>query len=179
MANYPVSAGADDWYDKLVDGVGNTKYEGTTTLYAGWNRTITPWSRDDASADIDTSAIGTDTISAATLNIYLHSYAASKGTSQTYYVRIGSGSSYQVVHSGTFSAGWLSINLASYLANINKTGVTRVLVSTDDPGNVKFRALQVRAYEYGSSNQIYFDITHAPAASGATLRLLSLTGVGK
>lgn len=163
MTDYTVTDGNDDFYTAQPSGDVPAYYYTTTLLYAAKINTVTPSLTHLAYINIDTSGIpDTDTITAATINFYAHSYTASKGVTKTYNVWFGG----SVIYSGTFvSAGWVSHALtAGELANINKTGTSNFMISVDDPGVAKARTLTIRAYEYGGYTA-YLSVTHAAASS--------------
>jgi hypothetical protein len=162
MTRYDVTANIDDWYLPNTAG----RVDGTTTLSVSYNNNISPSIYSVGFGDIDTSAIGTDVISAASLFIYIHSYTSTKFVTKTFRITMDDGT-YHFIYEGTFTAaGWYEIPLTSdEFAYINKTGDTHMIIGVSSPGALKQRIMNVRAREYVTEGNysMYMNITHAPA----------------
>jgi len=162
MATYPVASGDKD--GTFGDG-SNTDGVGLVAKYV--YSLGDPPPNSGGYAYIDTSAIGTDTISAATLYWYHSAYSKSKAAAFSRIIQVGT----EVVlnSSATPSVGWASQVLNSTaIAQINKTGETLISFGVDDP-NPYDRTWSVRAWDYDSgTSACYLDVTHAPAAGGPT-----------
>ncbi len=127
-----------------------------------------------ARIDLDTSGIGTDTITAATIYWY-NNVASTKHKDATWDHRIyfynGSvkGSMIYQNTTGAEPIGWRSHALTSgELAEINKTGDTLFLFEVPDPGNPLWhRTWVIRAWDFvpNGTFSVYLEVTHA---SGAT-----------
>lgn len=124
-----------------------------------------------ANALIDTSAIGTDTISAATLYWYHVGY-----TTNTTYSRIIKVGVDTILNSTATpaAAGWHSEALTSgELAQINKTGSTLVEFDVGTPGKNKYRTWEIRTWDYsGNAHGAYIAVTHAPAGGPTKFSIL-------
>ncbi len=164
MPNYPVTASNKDGYTGSVG-----SFDTTTTLIAECVNSLGDPITANAWANIDTSAIGTDTISAATLYWYHVSYTKSK--SATYHRRVRVGGSAILDNSDTpAAAGWHSEALTSgELSLINKTGDTAIGFEVDDPGSSYDRVWSIQAWDYTptGTRACYLAVTHA-AAGGPT-----------
>jgi len=164
---YYVAAAADDWYNKNTTG----DVTGTSLLFAGVVNSMFPPFTYSALAEIDTSGIGTDVISAATFYLDSGAYTASRRVTKTYKIQIYDGvSAYVTIKSGTWSAaGTISeVLTGGELAYINKTGKTKFRVITDDPGAGKDRSMSINAYETSQATAMRMDVTHAPATAAYT-----------
>jgi len=126
--------------------------------------------------DIDTSPIGTDAISAATLYWYHVSYTKTP-KAETYQRLISVGSSTILDSTATPpAAGWHSHALeAGELASINKTGNTRVWLQVGDP-TIQQRNWQIRAWDYSPTGTFscYLEVTHAAAGGPTTVSILGV-----
>jgi hypothetical protein len=134
MTRYDVTANIDDWYLPSTAG----RVDGTTTLSVSYNNNVSPSVYTVGFGDIDTSAIGTDVISAASLFIYIHSYTATKFVTKTFRITMDDGT-YHFIYEGTFTAaGWYEIPLTSdEFAYINKTGDTHMSYWSFKPRSFK------------------------------------------
>lgn len=165
MANYPVVASADDGY------TGTTNDTPGDSILASW--TYGPDTHLTGFADLDTSAIGSDAISAATLWFYHLGYTLTSPAS-TRHRRIKiAGTTVLDTTVAAGAAGWKSLVLTSgQLALINKTGLTQVTFEVDDPA-AGGRLWTLQAWDYGDhSRACYLAVTHAPA--GGPTRMLIL-----
>ena len=165
MANYAVAASANDGY------VGTTNDTAGNELRAEYS--VVSGEVTAGFADIDTSAIGTDTISAATLWFYHVGYTlTTPALGRRRIIRVGGTTILDTtVSAGT--AGWKSEALtAGELALINKTGTTRVLFDVDDPG-AGGRLWRLQAWDYSDhSRACYLAVTHAPAGGPTKFSIL-------
>lgn len=159
---YYVATGNDDYYYG-TDGTVKT----TSLLKADYSNISSPSSINEIIADITTSGIGTDTISAATLYWDESSYQASSRVSKTYNIYQVQGSTTVKIATYTFgTAAVRSLVLNStQLGYINKTGKSRFQIDVDDPGTFKLRILNIKAYETSQANAMRLSVTHAPAAT--------------
>lgn len=163
MATYPVATGDKDG---TAGDAANTDGVGLVAMYV--HSLGDPAPNSGGYAYIDTSAIGSDVISAATLYWYHQSYTKTKSLaySRTIYV----GASLVLNSSATPSAGWNSEALSgAELAEINTSGETLVQFGVADPGTGD-RVWTVRAWDYDGSGTYacYLEVTHAPATGGPT-----------
>ena len=160
MPNYPVTTSARD-------GVTGTHPDTTATLLRA-EENNSSGVHNLVFADIDTSAIGTDTITAATLYWYHDSYTKTKAATFSRNVLVGGVNIFNSSATPA-AAGWHSEALTGgELVNINKTGDTAIEFSVDDPGSTYFRLWTIRAWDYDSgASACYLAITHA-AAGGPT-----------
>jgi hypothetical protein len=130
----------------------------------------------EAYAYIDTSPIGTDVISAATLYWYHVSYTKTP-KAETYQRFIGVGASVILDSAATPpAAGWHSHALeAGELASINKTGNTGVWFQVGDP-TTQQRYWQIRAWDYSPTGtySCYLAVTHAPAGGPTKVSILGV-----
>lgn len=166
MPNYAVSASAKD------ETVGSGANTGGTLLLALWNNSFATQSYGKAL--INTSAIGTDVISAAAFKWYHHDYTKTKAASYRRRITIG-GTDILVSTATPAAAGWHSEDLTSgELALINKTGETEVLFNVDDPGSTYFRSWNVRSWDYDGAGGFacYLQVTHAPAGGPTRFSIL-------
>lgn len=121
---------------------------------------------------LDTSGIGTDTISAATFHWYAHT-ASTKGPKAAtwdHYIEFNSGATFYSNTSAAEPAGWSSHALTGgELAGINKSGDTVINFMVPDPGSTYGRKWQIRAWDYVPNGDFsaYLEITHA-ASGGPT-----------
>jgi hypothetical protein len=160
MPNYPVTASADDGYTGTINDTAGT------AISAAW--TYGPDTHLTGFANIDTSAIGTDTISAATLWFWHVGYTlTSPAPTRQRRIKVG-GTTILDTTVAAGAAGWKSeVLTAGEFALINKTGVTNVLFEVDDPA-AGGRNWQVQAWDYGDHSRApYLAVTHA-AAGGPT-----------
>lgn len=160
MPNYAVTASADDGHTGSVNDTSGT------TISASW--TYGSDVQTTGFANIDTSAIGTDTISAATFWFYHVGYTlTSPAPSRHRRIKVG-GTAILDTTTAAGGAGWKSEALtAGELALINKTGVTAILFEVDDPSSGG-RNWQVQSWDYSDhSRACYLAVTHA-AAGGPT-----------
>jgi hypothetical protein len=166
VSNYAVNASADD--ETVGDGATTT---GTAMVAKFLNSLggVYAYGR----ALIDTSAIGTDTISAATFYWYHNSYTKTKAASFHRRIKLGTylgGTSILDSTATPPAAGWHSEALTSgELSLINKTGDTEVIFDVDDPGGTYDRLWQIAAWDYvpTGTRACYLAVTHA-AAGGPT-----------
>lgn len=171
MADYPVTASAKD--ETVSDyGIDSTT---ATTMQANFINSLgSPARTSYGKALLDTSAIGTDTISAATLYWYHESYTKTKAA--TFHRRIKVGGTAVLDSSATpAAAGWHSEALTSgELALINKTGETEVLFDVADPGGSYDRSWAVRSWDNGGAGAYacYLAVTHAPAGGPTKFSIL-------
>lgn len=166
MTYYYVQTGNDDYY--ISSGTG-TVYT-TPQVWVGYNNTITPSVVEVGYARINTSGIGTDTISDADLYIDEYSYTSSRGVTRVYKVWILDSAIYRLLTNGTLTYGASpavrTIKLtATELTYINKSGYTDIRVTVDDPGAGKVRNFRFKAYETAQANAIRLNVTHAPAST--------------
>lgn len=167
MANYAVSASADD--ETIGDGASTT----ATVMLAHFNYGVTPATASYGSGRIDTSPIGTDTISAATFYWYHNAYTKTKANAYTRGVWVG-GVSILSSSANPGAAGWHSQTLNSTaIAAINKSGYTAFSFTVDDLGSGT-NNWQVRAWDYDGTggSACYLAVTHAPAAGTARFSIL-------
>jgi hypothetical protein len=166
VPNYPVTTSARD----ETTGYGaNTNGVALVSLFDNLN------TRDSyGEATIDTSAIGTDVISAATFYWYHDGYTKTKAASYQRLIYLGGTLIFN--DTGTpAAAGWHSHELTSgELALINKTGDTGVLFDVGNPGGTYFRNWQVAAWDYGGAGAraCYLAVTHAPAGGPTKFSIL-------
>lgn len=167
MPNY--TAGASN-KDGTTGYLANTTGPYLTAYYEG-----TLGNNSAGYALLDTSPIGTDTITAAVLYWYHGSYTiAGKGTTYNRNVNIN----YTLVFSASTSGsvGWNSqVLTAGQYALINKTGETHVGFFVTNPGSGKARTWTIRSWDYSSStaNTVYLAVTHV-SAGGVTKRSIIL-----
>ena len=175
---YDIATGNDDWYSRFTDGVGFSYFYTTTTIYAQWNRFLSPYIRDGAYGDIDLSPIpDTDIITAATLYYYVHSYTSSRGTSKIYTIGSTDYGGNIVINKAYTSTGWNSqVLTAAQYGSLTKTGLSQFYFSVPDPGTSKSRYMQLRAYEYSPTDiyDMYLDVTHGPASTRNRIMIISL-----
>ena len=163
MANYAVAASADDGY------TGNTTGDEIIAQHV-----YVPFELHTYGfADIDTSPIGTDTISAATLWFYHLGYTLT-APAPTRHRRITVGGTTildTTVAAG--AAGWKSeVLTAGELALINKTGMTHVEFEVDDY-TAGGRQWRLQAWDYSDhSRACYLAVTHAPAGGPTKFSIL-------
>lgn len=167
--NYAVSSGGDDWQQ------GDSGYiDDGQILYAV---------NDDPElivdvvyANIDTSPLGTDTVTAARLYWYHANYTKSKGA--TYRREISVGGTPIMADTGTpAAAGWHYHDLeAGELGSLNHTGVTQIAFGVGYPGVGLYRIWGIRAYEYPTAGAyaIYLSVTHAPAGGPTKTMILGV-----
>jgi len=165
VPNYAVGASADD--QTLGDGA-NTN---GTLLVVTYNYGTTVFSHADAT--IDTSAIGTDTISAATFYWYHHAYTKTKTNS---FHRLITLESTGIFNSSATpgAAGWHSVALdATGIAAINKTGNTMITFSMNDPTS-GFNTWSIRSWDYDGAGgyACYLAVTHAPGGGPTKFSIL-------
>lgn len=160
MPNYAVAASADDGY------TGTTNNTSGDSIVASW--TYGPDTHLTGFANINTSAIGTDTISAATLWFYHTGYTlTAPATTRHRRIKVG-GTAILDTTVAAGAAGWKSeVLTAGELALINKTGITAILFEVDDPG-AGGRQWSLQSWDYSDhSRACYLAVTHA-AAGGPT-----------
>lgn len=160
---YYVAVANDDWYL-----TGLKRFDGTTELLIVNNTIIFPATVSRGLADITTSGIGTDDISAAGLIFDEHSYTSSRGVSKTYGVQIWDGSFWQTLTNGslTYSGSVRTVVLtAAEIAYINKTGKTSFRWQVGNPGAMKFRQFKIKAFETAQANAARLSVTHAPPSA--------------
>ena len=165
MPNYPVTASADDGY------TGTASDTAGGEIVADWDYTLS--SHRMGFADIDTSAIGTDSIIAATLWFWHVRYTlTSPATTQHRRITVG-GTTILDVTGVAGASGWKSEVLTEgELALINKTGMTHVTFEVDDPG-VGGRIWRLQAWDYGDHSRApYLAVTHAPAGGPTKFSVL-------
>ena len=165
MSNYAVSASADD--ETVGHGASTTGVDLIAKVLNSAGGLIS-----NGRALIDTSAIGTDVISAATLYWYHVVYTKTKAA--TFHRRINIddilvGLSILDSAATPAAAGWHSEVLTpGEIALINKTGYTELFFLVDDPGGAYDRYWEVQSWDYGDhSRACYLAATHA-AAGGPT-----------
>ena len=164
MPNYPVAASAKD---ETIGHAANTTGVILTAKVVNTLGGLTSY----GTALIDTSAIGTDVISAATFYWYHVLYNKTKAAAYHRRIKIDGLSGLSLLDSSATpaAAGWHSEVLTSdEIARINKTGDTRIDFIVDDPGGIYDRYWEVQAWDYGDhSRACYLAVTHA-AAGGPT-----------
>jgi len=161
MALYPVAASNKD------ETVGSGASTTDPSMLSTYNYTAGTYSY--GRAYIDTSAIGTDVISAATFYWYHQAYTKTKTNAFSRIIRIG-GLGFLSSSSNPGAAGWHSQALtAGQFSQINTSGETEIGFDMNDPG-VGFNAWTIRAWDYDGAGTYacYFDVTHAPASGGPT-----------
>jgi hypothetical protein len=161
VPNYAVGASAKD---ETVGSGANTTGVDLNAFFSNTLGGLTSYGK----ALIDTSAIGTDVISAVRVYWYHVSYTKTKAA--TYHRRVKVGGSAVLDSSATpAAAGWHSQDLTSgQFSLINKTGETELRFEVDDPGSTYDRTWVVQAWDYGDhSRACYLAVTHA-AAGGPT-----------
>jgi hypothetical protein len=169
--NYPVTSSADDWQDGYSGKIDNLD----ELLVQSW------WPSEDPGydlgyADLDTSGIGTDTISAATLYWYHVNYAKERTLGYQRTITVGSATIFSDT-SAPGAAGWHSHALTSgELAQINKTGKTRVsFYAGAGLGSTGYREWTIKAWDYGDhSLAVYLEVTHAPPGGPTKASIISL-----
>lgn len=161
MPNYPVTASAKD---ETVGSGANTNGAALVVSFLNSAGGLNSYGR----ALIDTSAIGTDVISAATVYWYHDSYSKTKAAAFHRRVQVN-GTAVLESSATPAAAGWHNEVLTSgELALINKTGETEIHFEVDDPGSTYDRTWSVAAWDYGDhSRACYLVVTHA-AAGGPT-----------
>jgi len=159
---YYVNSGPEDWqFDSSTGKDDNDPY-----LEANFNNLLSRHS--ESYAEILTSGIGTDNISAATVSWNEYTYTASSRLSKTYNLQMYNGSTYVTISSYTWTS---SGTVKTYTLNatqrgyIDKVGTTDFRITIDDPGVGKFRVFQINAYETSQATAFRMDITHAPPAA--------------
>lgn len=167
MTLYYVGVGVDDWWSSTALGTNNYT---TTRLNAGWNNVIVGGDIRNAYADVDTSSIGTDVISSATLYLNEYDYSVvGRGVAKTYRVRIWTGSNFVTLTNGSLTfttATTRSIVLTSTeIGYINKTGKTSFSIQVDDPGAGCSRIFRCNAYETSQATALRLNVDHAPAGA--------------
>jgi len=162
VPNYAVGASNKDGYTG-TDGSSDS----ATTMLAKFVNSIGP-NNSYAWANIDTSAIGTDTISAATFYWYHVGYSKTKAASYHRRIRVG-GTAILDSSATPAAAGWHNQALTSgQLSLINKTGETAILFEVNDPGDPYDRVWTIQTWDYtGHGRACYLAVTHA-AAGGPT-----------
>jgi hypothetical protein len=168
MANYPVTA-------SNKDGTAGDSHDDTSALLSATqnNDPISP-AYNYAWAELDTSAIGTDVISAATLYWYHSSYTKTKAATYGRVITVGASTILNTAATPA-AAGWHSEVLTSgELASINKTGDTTVHFQVGNPGSTYFRTWQLRAWDYDGAGGFacYLEITHAPAGGPTRMTIV-------
>lgn len=167
MPNYPVTASNKD------QTVGTNASTTSTVITIAYNYGTTPTTYSYGLADIDTSAIGTDVISAATFYWYHAAYTKTKTNSFSRIITVGSVTILD--SSGTPpAAGWHSQVLDSTaIAQINKTGDTQIQFNMADP-TVGFNTWTVRSWDYDGAGgyACYLAVTHAPAGGPTRFSIL-------
>lgn len=161
MPNYPVTASAKD---ETVGAGATTTGVDMTVSYS----TTLGGTSSTGVANLDTSAIGTDTITAATLYWYHSAYTKSKLGTYNRLITVGG---HGVLNSTATppAAGWHSVALdATAQGYINKTGDTQVIFDVGN-ANPYDRQWTIRAWDYGGAGAYacYLAVTHA-AAGGPT-----------
>jgi hypothetical protein len=171
MAEYHCTASNDDGQ------AGNDANSNATTMIAEWSLLLSPNVISSGYANIDTSAIGTDEITAATLYWYTEAdIKYPKAETFDKYIKIGS----TVVWSSTSiqSAGWASHALtAGELALINKSGDTAVTFHQVEPTQFQgFRRWTLRTWDYTPNGDysVYLVITHAAAGGPTKMTILGV-----
>jgi hypothetical protein len=166
MADYKVAASADDGTSG-----GTNPNTNLSDLEAYYNDALGPTSESYGWAQIDTSSIGSDTITAATVYWWNRSYAKTKQASYHQSITI---SGYEVFdyNGGTMPSvvSWESHALTSgEFQYINTSGVTEIRFYVDNPGSSRYRQWNVWAYDYdgAAGRSPYLAVTHAPAAGGS------------
>ena len=165
MPNYPVVASADDGY------TGTTNDTAGDTFAASW--TYGPDAHLTGFVNINTSAIGTDEITAATFWFYHLGYTLTAPAATRHRrIKVG-GTAILDTTVAAGAAGWKSeVLTAGELALINKTGVTAILFEVDDPA-AGGRNWQVQAWDYGDHSRApYLAVTHAPAGGPTKFSIL-------
>jgi hypothetical protein len=170
MTNYPVVNNADDYY--YNSNTGNVT--GTNTLFATKNNVVVPNYQETIYLKIDTSGIGTDEISSATLYFYIHGYTFSgrPAPARTFFAVIDG--TYNIGSGTHVSNGWYSLALDSTaIGYINKTGTTDIYLAVQDPSRGYARSMEVRAKEYTGDYEAYLEVKHVPASSGQVIKIIN------
>ena len=130
---------------------------------------------DWAFSDIDTSVIGTDTITAVDFYWYQDSYNRS-GIQSTYKLLTTDPPLAIMDDTTTRANGWSSYSFsAGEFSVINKTGKTYIIFSVGTVGKLyEYRSWNVRTYEYGSNNDPYLVITHGPSGGPTRMTILKV-----
>jgi hypothetical protein len=160
MPNYPVAASEFD--EQLGTGANTTG----TEIVASINNLI--GANSYGYIRLDTSAIGTDTITSATLHWYHVGYTKSKTVGFSRRITVGA----SVVLDSALTppaAGWHSEVLdPGELGDINPAGDTLVQFSVLDPGGLENRSWTIQTWDYTDhSRACYLEVAHA-AAGGPT-----------
>ena len=166
MPNYAVAAGNKD------ETVGYSANNTGSQMVAQYSTALGDVS-SLGRAYIDTSPIGTDTITAADLFWYHTSYTKSKLTT---YSRLISINGVGILNSSATpaAAGWHSQALdATAIAAINKTGESIIIFDVDN-ANPYDRAWSIRAWNHVPTgvSACYLRVTHAPAGGPTRFSIL-------
>lgn len=169
MPNYAVAASGKD------ETLGYGANTNDTTLSIGYTYLLGDpiGSPSTGQALIDTSAIGTDTITAATLYWYHTGYTKTKTNAFSRQISVGAS---QILNSSATPGGegWHNEVLTSgEFASINKTGETTVSFGMTDPGT-GFNSWTIQAWDYvpTGSRACYLAVTHAPAGGPTRFSIL-------
>lgn len=165
-----MNASADD---ETVADDGSSSSTATTMTAKFVNSLGYPPGTSYGKALIDTSAIGTDTISAATFYWYHTAYTKTKAA--TYHRKITVGGTAILDSTSTpAAAGWHNEALTSgEFALINTSGDTEIRFIVDDPGDPYDRNWSIQSWDYSDhSRACYLAVTHAPAGGPTKFSIL-------
>jgi hypothetical protein len=162
MTDYAVGASANDG----TGGTGGSAPNTTGTILSaeinsGLSADTFGW------ANIDTSAIGTDTISAASIHWVHHGYTKPKAIAFSRLIYVDSTIILDTADAPGISGGWDSHDLtAGEFSLIDTSGVTAIVFDVADPGGSNYRKWDIRAWDYdGGISDAYLSITHAAAGA--------------
>lgn len=179
MTLYYITTANDDWTQLLGS---PTKIHGGSFTFAENNKVIYPNFISYAYGDIDTSAIGTDVISAVVFYLDEAGYTASKRLPKTYRIQMfrNSISTWVTLTNGssiTYSGGTINISLtASEISHIQSSGKTSFRAQvTGTVSAGKYKQLKINAFETSQATAMRLDVTHAPASVSKKKVLLRLT----
>ena len=171
MTDYHCTVSADD-------GQGGTGAHTSGTLNeAEYNRFIDPAASSFAYAHIDTSAIGTDVISAATLHYYCNNNTKfPKTLAHNNYIQISTTTIFSTA--SKVPSGWNSHALTSGgLSLINKSGDTFIYWRVGGGLLIgETRNWWIRAWDYTPTGDFsaYLAITHAPAGGPTKMTIVGV-----
>jgi len=171
---YYIDTANDDWYVHSVTG----RQDGTNEIWVQKNNVITPNYSEIGYGDILTSGIGTDVISAATLYIDEYAYSLSRGLRAGYTVWIWTGSAFTTLYYGSMIYGRTpavrTIALTpTEIGYINTSGKTQFRVTVPDVLGGKYSFFKYKAYETAQANALRLSVTHAPAATGQVISIMT------
>lgn len=172
---YYVATGFDDYY---VD-QDNVYHRYTNQIKACNDRAVAPNARATAYAKIDTSGIGTDSISAATLSWDEHSMNTGcifgRTPRRAYFVVISDdGLNWVTIGTYSFRVNPVVRNVVltgTQRAQISKTSYTWIRFSVRAPSGSCWIYYYTKAYETSQANAVRLDVTHAPSAPITNMKI--------